>query len=267
MNEQSSEEFNINEDDVATHAPIVYNAIQEHYGRIDRLISALSDSMSVRQRIESNTNFFGILPSKEIKYDESFLKNDDFRVSVIYHLCFSNIMGCLLSWESYLFLSKIVHLSFFEISKEMMSVDSMMLKFFKVSPAALPRNYLFKTLRVDEFNKAVELIVGELKEVDPYDPDKFPDYEDYFEYMKEKAGAITIKCNNHDFWGTHKIERFACACIASKMKLPIIDPLYDIPEASNPVKIGINSIKSMQRKILDKMFEDEDDDEEGEEYE
>ena len=254
MTKKNELDFNINESDLQKHAHIVYNAIQEHHARIDRLMVALNVNLSIKDFIESYSNLFGILPNKEIKYSESLLDNEDFRISVIYHLCFSNIMGCLLSWEAYMNLSGIVHKIFFESSDENLSVDSIMLKFFKVNPSILPKKYLVKTMRVDEFNKAVELISEELQNAKAYNLEDFSNYDEYFEYMKEIAEDLTSKCEGEYLFGVHELERFTCACISSKMKIPEFDPLYDIPEVRSHIFVDVENIKKFQSQIFEKIF-------------
>ena len=121
-----------------------------------------------------------------------------------------------------MFMKTVFQHAFVAASDEALSIDSMMLKAFKVDPRALPKSYLNKTMRLDEFSQAVELIVEKLEHVRPYE-DKFSNYDAYFEYMKKKAISITETCHHHGFYSTHEIDRFTCACIANKMKLPLID--------------------------------------------
>ncbi len=260
MTDKTEVQFNIDVGDVDRHAPIVYKAIQEHYTRMDRLINILSKTPDVKQKLHSDMIFFGILPNKEIKYDEVFLCNDSFKISVIYHLCFSNILCRMLSWEAYLHLQGVFSKAFMNTSDENLSVDTIMLKFFKVNPKVIPISYLNHTMKMDEFNYAVEFIDKKLKDLKQYDPEEFDDYDEYFDYVKLIADKIIGDCHANQFYNTHEIERFTCACIASKNGLPILDMLYDISELSSHRIVEINSIKRLQEKIFKKEFGEEDDD-------
>jgi len=256
VEEKTDENFDINDSDIAEHAHIVYNAIQEYYVRIGRMANLLSDNPEDVQNITSSINFFGILPNKRIHYENIFLKNDEFKVSVIYHLCFSNSAGRLLSWEGYLYTYTFFKRLFFETSKDNISVDSIMLKRFNVNPKAIPKSYLTRNMKIDEFNKAVEFIVQRLQKLKKYDDD-FEDYDDYFDYMHEHAESIISDCHDLDFFNTHELERFTCACIGQKMNLPVLDTLYNIEEMGTTFKLDLDNVKDVQEQILDKLFDND----------
>ena len=101
----------------------------------------LDGDMTVRESIHSSTNFFNILPNKNIEYDEIFLKNDDFYIHVIYHLCISNALKTFLSWEALILMKNILEGAHMTFSKENLSADSLMMKSFRVDPK-LSRNHI-----------------------------------------------------------------------------------------------------------------------------
>ena len=252
MDDNKTVNYNIDDNDIRLHAPIVYNAIQEYYVRIGRLIKSLNVISGSNQSVNYNPNIFGILPNKEIKYEDSYLKNDEFKISVIYHLCMSNMMGCVLSWEAYLHLSMICHKAFYEASSENLSSESIMLKFFKVDPRVIPKSFLNNTMKLDEFTKATEFIIKKVKKLKSYENQEFNEYDEYFEYMEKEARKIIKDCHKNDFYNTHDLDRFTCACITNRMdmSLPILDTFYDVPGILPPYKVDIESVKKIQKKIL-----------------
>jgi len=268
LTEKIEHKFSINDEDVTSHAPLVYHAIQEHYVRIGRLIESMSDDPRIKQSISLGMNYFGILPNKDIRYESIFLKNDDFKISVIFHLCLSNIIGTLLSWEAYLFIYSTFRNAYRGVSEEPMGVDSIMLKSFNVNPNAIPISCLNRNMMVDEFNKATVFIIQKLQPLKRYQ-EGFSNYDDYFDYMKYKAKKILSDCHDNEFYSTHEIDRFTCACISSKMKLPEIDTLYNIEGISNYNNVSVDNIMNIQEQILKKVFhsdEDKDNDEEEDDF-
>ena len=247
MIEENGKKFNINDSDVINHAPIVYNAIQEYYARIDRLVNTLDCDLIIRQEVHTHSNLFGILPGKDIIYEESLLNNEPFKVSVIYHLCFSNVMECNLSWEAYSYIQDMFKTVFMKRFDEDIGVDSIMLRFFKVNPKILPKSYLTITMKIDEFNKAVAFICEKLSVLKSYN-DGFSNYDDYFDYMKDQAIKITNECNDKGFYSTYDIDRFTYSCISNKMRIHGMDLLYDINEISSTHIIDIDDIKIVQEK-------------------
>jgi len=256
MTKKDNIKYNITEKDVVDHAPTVLYCIKEHYNRLAK-ISKFMDSNSVFEfMINAAIPITGITPEYKMEYSKELLNNSNFRISVIYHLCMSNVCGCILSWETYLGLKVLLDRSIMNTDIESLSVDSISLKKFNVDPLILPRDYLSRTMKLDEFNKAVELIIENTKNMKYYSD--FMDYDAYYEYAKTIALDLQKKCHENCYYGTHDIDRFAALLISNRMKLPTFDLLYVVNENRPPFNIATEGICDVQRKMLNQIFHEGD---------
>lgn len=261
-------EFSITEEDVTSHASTVYNCMKEYYQRLVSMGDVLGNREFSKKVIDSNILAYGILPGPGVNYEESFLLNDSFRVATIFHLCMSNATKSNLSWEGFLFARNTFEQALMQDEQhENLSVDSLTLRMFGVDPNILPRKYMAKNMKIDEFNQAVNLIIKEAKKLKSISEEEFDDYDDYFEYMEKEAVRITKVCHESGFFGTHAYDTFACALISQRMDVQGFDLLYNVPGVASPIELlngptmerikenRINIIKSMQEQTLARYFE------------
>jgi len=253
MNKNANSTFDIIEEDVQEHAPIVYRSIQEHYDRVANITIITGNDLFVSKIIESSSSTLGVLPGGVI-YEKELLNNDEFRVATILHLCMSNSTKSMLSWEAFMAIKTIFERTIMMSNKENLSIDSLMMKSFNVDPSILPKSYLSRNMKIDEFNKAIDLIIKELNKLKNF-KDEYSNYEEYFSYIKDEVIKIEGICHENGYFGTHEIERFACLSLAYKMKLPEFDVLYKINAADDyGMRMTTEQIKSVQEQLVSKLY-------------
>lgn len=262
----NKQEFSVTEEGVSLHAPIFFNCIREYYGRLRNLGTLLPKNSSVLNAMLNITTRFGILPGESVLYDKTLLLNEDFKVSTIFHLCLSNICNKNLSWESYLSMKVTLEHAISETNMKKMSVDSIILNLFDVDPTILPKGFLIKTSEIDDYVKATDMIISDIEWID--DCKEYKTYDDYYNYVYQKAIVIIKKVHDSFFYGTHPLERFTPLIIAFKNKIPVMDSLYrgkDDSFCPVPFLIPTEQMVKMQKTLLETeygLYFDEYDDEE-----
>jgi hypothetical protein len=263
MDEKTAIKFNIDLSAMKAHAPIVYNVIQDYYSDIGKLTEVLNVDSNKRQELLDSAICFGMLPNKDRIFEEAFIENDEFRTCVVFHLGLKNIFKRTLAWTEYVTLLKICQKAFFTTDVNT-AIDTMMLKLFNVDPRILPKVYMARIMKVEEFNAAVAYIHTRLNDMEQYG-EKYDDYNQYFEYVKKRAIEITEECNEQGYYGTQEIERFTCACISSIMGMPIFSLLYNVNSEDPRNSMPIEMAKKIQKTALYQMHGYSNDEEEDDE--
>lgn len=249
--------------DIELHAPKVHILIKKYYKRINGFIKFLNDNSydykyliegnKLKEIIEEATNFFGILPYDSSEYNKSLLNNDDFRLSVIIHLAITNLIGEELDWESFLFHKKFLYKVCECINNENYGVETFLLKILDVDPNALSSSFIIRNNKIDEFNKASDIILFSLKYIKYFNKNDFADYDDYYDYVKERASKTISLLHNKGYFGTRPIDIFTCTCISYKMRIPVTDILYRYGPKPD-IDMPLRQTKLMQEEILNKIF-------------
>ena len=249
---ENDTKFVVEEDDVQRHAPIVFECMRLHYKRLTDLGDIVPDAKYIERTISETVANFGVLPEGDIKYEPSLLDNEQFRLTVIFHMCISTWLGSDIEWESYVsyldLLEKTVSSSE-DNRPEPLTPQSILLKLFSVSPKVLPKGYLQLSSVFDEINRATTIIDDEVSITKPAN-EGFINYEAYFEYMRGEATRITNMLHGMGMFGTHELDRFTMLLIAARNGMPAFDILYTNPRISRPVMPG-KMIKALQMKILE----------------
>lgn len=252
MTENTETKYQIIEEDVAHHAPITYNSMQEHYERLNRLGSVIGNQKYAMTIIGRLVAEYGVLPNRAVPYTKDFLENDRFKVEVIHHLCMSNMAGKVLSWEAYVYMRQITEGGLLSGKYENLSAETLTLQAFNVDPQIIPKAYLTRNMKMDEFNKAIELIATEVAKINSFKD--FDSYDDYFEYVEEFVPGIEKMCHDAGYYGTHDQERFTCAIISHKLRMPMFDLLYKVDTIKPQMDMDLEQIKSVQAQALDQLY-------------
>jgi len=264
MIEKTAHIYSVTKDDILRHAPILYEIVKNMYDKVDSVIGVLNCNSKEQELIRGSVMVHNILPGKGIAYEEEFIKNEDFQIAVIYHLCLSNLMGKIISWEEYAFHMEIAQKSFYSVKEENIGVDTMMLEAFNVDPQALPKAYISRMMKLDEFNLAVKFIHSKVTKIKPYGED-FGNYDDYYEYVQSEVVIIVEECNVMGYYSTHEINRFTCCAIQCVMgSIPSFDLLYNLDGISGAgPQLSADAVKKIQRQIIHKLhgYDSEEDDE------
>jgi len=260
MTKNSNIEYGITKEDVANIAPHVYILVRCYRDNLRKLSIFMGHDEERTKELTSGDTIigFGMDFRDDDEYDETFLENEGFNVSIIHYICLSKILypdvldpWTQLSWLEFMMHKKALDNLFMDSKETKISVDTLIMKRFNVDPLAVPRDYLNQTTKVDEFNAAATMIVDNMDDIKLFD-DSFNDYEEYFEYMKIEAIRISNILHEKEFFGTHNPDRFACSMISLRMRIPGIgDPLYKIEGVKGfPDSRDIESIKNFQKVLL-----------------
>ena len=184
MSEKTTVEYKISEHSVKVHAPIVYHMIKDMYHKVGEVITLLNADSKTQGIIRENTMVFDFLYGESIEYEDAFLENDDFRTAVIYHLGLSNIFERIITWEEYIQTMNTIQRAFVYVKDIKGSIDTYILNKFSVNPEAIPKKYLSRMMKINEYNSAVDLISKKVSKL-PEFLGKKGDTEDYDEYFDQ----------------------------------------------------------------------------------
>ena len=182
-NNSNEHKFMVDEDDVQTHAPVVFECLRAYYNRLNSLSKVLVEPGPIDERRKGIISVQGVLPGEGVAYEAGLLVNEHFRVTVVYHLCLSTWLGFMLSWEEYITTLDMLESAILEEEKnrpDPISPQSTILKMFDVSPSTLPKVFLQRAQAVDEFSTAVSMIHDEIAKARPAQ-DNFNSFPDYYE--------------------------------------------------------------------------------------
>jgi len=244
--------YRVTEDNVKEHAPVVHNMIQDYYKKIARVGGYISDNVFSENVISDTRDAMGV-NVEGVKYNPDLLKNDEFRMAVIYHYSLSQGAKVILPWGDFLLIKASLENEMETVRYEALSLDTNLLKTFNVDPSIIPPGVMGTIMRQDEYNKASNLITTEVKKLKSI-RDGFQNYTEYFEYMLEQAQRIERKCHQNEFYGTHDIDRFACVCISVRMKMPYFDDIYKVSDIPEEVKITTENAKNIQKQIAEQIL-------------
>ena len=270
MKENANSVYDITMKDVTTIAPVVYISIKRYLDNIKKIgvfigcITEDDDGI-----IKSNFDMMPILDYSR-EYDESFMESENFHINVVHYLCMCKIKGYtgnldeidldFLTWEEFLVMYKSMDEMFYSTkhNDEYKNINIMMLSKLKVDPKAIPKIYLHEISKIEEIARATELISFEIKDLDYFGfNDKYTDYEEYYDYIKKHAVRITNICHTAEFFNTQNIDKFTCAIIANKMRLPCPYYLYEINSTvkSKDKEYDVELINNMNKDLLINMLE------------
>lgn len=244
-------EYVIEESDIRAHAPFVFKCIRRHYYRVQKLSESFPDPKYINNYIADAVKTFGVLPEGEVRYEDTLLDFEPFRLTVIFHLCISIWLEGEIEWEQYIsfldLLEKTVSYSD-ENRPDSISIQSTLLRMFSVSPKVLPKGFVQASQSIDELTQASSLISDEVQKV-RLASDGFVNYHEYFEYMKGIAANITKILHEKEMYSTHGNDRFAVILISMKNGIPLFDLPYDCQKVERAI-METNGIIRIQQKLL-----------------
>jgi len=240
--------YSVTEADVLSHAPIVFKSVKRFYKKIAKVSDYIQDVKLAKNVISGTQDEFGVASHLK-EYSPNLLNNEEFRMAVIYHYSISKALGSTLPWGEYLLIKDCIEEEMKTSRYQALSLDSHLLRVFKVDPATVLPKTLARIMRFDEFNQATDIIIKEINKL-KHPGDGFEDYERYYQYVRFESVKIEKKCHDSEFYGTHDIDRFACICIAYRMKLPTFDHLYKISDMPPSAQVTTENVKNMQDQII-----------------
>ncbi len=249
-NNPNDHRYMVDEDDVQSHAPAVFDCLREYYDRLSNLSKVLVEPGPIAERLQGIITIQGVLPGEGVTYENGLLVNDHFRISVVFHLCLSTWIGHVLSWEEYIILLDILENAVLEDERnrpESISPQSTILKMFDVSPSILPKAFLQKVQVVDEFSMATSIIYEEVTKTRPVS-DGFESFAEYYEYMQKFVIEITKKLNEQGMYSTHELDRFTLLMIAARNGLPRFDVPYVM--AGHVQQVPTAAIRHMVTRVI-----------------
>jgi hypothetical protein len=190
---------------------------------------------------------FGVDPGL-VNYSKRLLDNANFKILCIYNAGIENVLKRKISISEYIIYKNILE-GVVASNNNVMNIDSFILKSFSINPSILPVSYKQQIMAIDEFSMATEIVVLELKNASG--PKGYITYEEYYNYMLEKAKTIIEKLHDKGFYNTQKIERLTLLCTAYKLGLQSVDTFY-----RSPNKIVTTSLLTDDtlKKVQEEMF-------------
>jgi len=240
-------EFDINEEDIQAHAPILYDVVRDHQEVLYKLTNKLTQKINVDSEkiMKALEPYLAYSFMHGLEYKPEMLENDTFRMEVIYHLCFCIMTNDILLWPVYIVCKKIVIDTLLEEVPDIKNTEASLLQIFKVSPEVVPKSYLQYFAKISEFKTAVDIIIKELDNVK--DPMSFISYEMFFDYVDEITTKLTEKLQLEGLFNYHKFKRFKIIIANFIIGGPPVMPLYNISEQE--VMISDENIANVAEQI------------------
>lgn len=237
----------INDSDIKLHAPHVFSSVMDFYSDIKKFEEMNLDKTMTDKIREEIYNEMGLKPDDI--YSEKLLDNSVFKVLVIFDLGVSRMLGKSISHPEFLMFRKMYERIIMDgknIPK--LSVDSLLIKQFKVDPSILPKDFLKMLMAVDEYAMGCEMILNSMPDMKHFDT--FKSLEEYSDHAKEFVTSLTEKLHEKGLYNTHDIERFAGLCMCAKCGLPYIDSPYKNPAEGDYRKVPTDVIYSLLKKYF-----------------
>lgn len=210
--------------------------------KVDHLIAG-----SLKYILGPDENTFG----KE-SLPERLKKDGSLRVVCLLYMYICKIVGRIyLSHAEFSMFRALLGVSLGADSHHMTS-DARILVKMGVPSSMLPNDYVVMLMQLDEFEKAVSMIIK--KHDGMRESHSFSSFDEAKEYYSIEAGKLIGELNSHGMYGTHNIDIFALMLMGKKVGVNFDYPLYLVGDIAKDIKDEktVNSLKEALENAIKK---------------